>query len=346
MNNYLKLNRTYISLLCCLFFSLKLCGEIALEPLKKSIYHPKPIQFSIPESKIIKTIPTKDQDFAFIVPGNFKTYIYTQEADYYKDYQRSLYAITCCKGGWDCLRHYEILANGCIPYFIDLEECHPNTMKFLPKEFILEAMNLPGVSYLKIDHSKFNRANYDALLQKLLEHTRKYLTSNAMAEYLLKSVNYKGSGSILYLTCNYPGAEYMRDLTLIGLKENLKNRIVDFPKVPYIYKDYVRNGYLYGNGFTYTNIIDDYPTDRNNIEERIKNKEFDLIIYGIAYMAQPYYELVCKYYEPEKIIHICGGETWNGTKALPHNPTYIGKYPNLFLREWSYEVKYPQETGV
>src|SRR5579862_7558259 len=130
--------------------------------------YPYPLQFGIPESKIVRGIPKKDRDFAFIIPRQLETYIYTEEADYYRDYQRSYFAITCAKGGWDCMRHYEILANGCIPYFVDIDKCHPDTMKFLPKELIKQAMALPGVSYLKIDHAKFDKAKYNQILAQLL----------------------------------------------------------------------------------------------------------------------------------------------------------------------------------
>ena len=54
-------------------------------------------------------------------------------------------------------------------------------MHFLPRELIKEAMNLEGVSYLHIDHSKFDKEKYFEILGKLLEHTRKYLTTQAMA---------------------------------------------------------------------------------------------------------------------------------------------------------------------
>ena len=305
-------------------------------------YKPIPFQYSISESKIVQNIPKKDRDFALIIPGKPETYIYSKEKDYYDDYQRSLYAITQAKTGWDCLRHYEILANGCIPYFLDLDKCHPNAMFFLPKDLIKEAMNLPGVSYLKIDHTKFNRAKYDELLNKILEHTKKHLSSKAMAEYLLKSVNYKGSGSVLYLTGNYFPSEYMRDLTLIGLKEYLHDRVIDYPKVPHIYKNYdgPKNN-LYGKGFTYTNIATDYPIDRNSIEERIKNREFDLIIYSVIHMNLPLYELVCKHYKPEEVIYICGGEDQSSTPGGRHICSYLGLFPYLFLREWSFDVTYP-----
>ena len=203
---------------------------------------PYPLQFSIPEIKIVCTIPEKDKDFAFIIPGDLRTYIYQQESDYYKDYQRSYFAITCCKGGWDCMRHYEILANGCIPYFLDLDKCNPNTMYFLPKDLIKEAMNLPGISYLKIDHAKFDKVRYYEILNKLLEHTKQYLTTKNMAQYILNTINYTGSGKILYLS-QQVSPDYMREVVLIGLKEIFPQSVIDYPKIDFLYKSYSRRYY-------------------------------------------------------------------------------------------------------
>lgn len=286
---------------------------------------PHPMQFSIPEYKIVKEIPEKDLDFAPLIPGRLDTYIYHEESAYYKDYQRSYFAITCKKAGWDCMRHYEILANGCIPYFIDLDRCDSETMCFLPRELIKEAMNLEGVSYLRIDHEKFDRTKYQAILNKLLEHTRKYLTTRAMAKYLLNTVHYEGNGKILYLSRD-PYPDYMRCLTLIGLKENFPDRIVDIPKIEHIYRSYPGNiKGLYGKGITYTKNIEDVPVDRSRIEERIKNKEFDLIIYGSAHRGLLFHELVKQIYEPEKIVYICGEDY--------HRCGFVG-LKNFFLREF------------
>ena len=91
-------------------------------------------------------------------------------------------------------------------------------MSFLPKELIKEAMQLEGVSYRHIDHSKFDKEKYYTILNKLLEHTRKYLTTKSIASYLLNTVNYAGTGNILYLSAE-PRPDYMRCLLLIGLKE-------------------------------------------------------------------------------------------------------------------------------
>ncbi len=285
---------------------------------------PFPIQFSIAEEKIVKEIPEKDRDFAFIIPGDLSTYIYKKESEYYKDYQRSYFAITRAKAGWDAMRHYEILANGCIPYFLNLDKCNPQVLYFLPKDLIYEAMSLEGVSYLKIDHTKFNKAKYYELLNKLLEHTRKHLTTKSIAQYLLQKIDYKGDGKILFLT-NKVEPDYMPDCILAGLKELFQERVIDFPKIDFIYKSYEGDILqLYGRGMSYTKIIDDLPVNRDNIEERIKNKEFDLIIYGSVHRGILFHDVVKQVYEKEKIVYICGEDC--------HRCEYK-HLPNLFLRE-------------
>ena len=99
-----------------------------------------PIGFCIPAEKIVTFLPVKTKELSVIYPtknhGSFDNYIFDKEEDYYKEYQSSIFAITRKKGGWDCLRHYEILANGCIPYFIDIEKCPENTLFRFPREMI------------------------------------------------------------------------------------------------------------------------------------------------------------------------------------------------------------------
>lgn len=288
-------------------------------------YEPKPIQFSIPEVKIVKTIPDKSFDFATIIPGRLETYIYNEEASYYSGYQKAYYAVTTKKAGWDCMRHYEILANGSIPYFIDIEKSPEKTMFRLPKKLIKEGMNLPGVSYLKIDHSIFDKKRYFEILAELLEYTRKNLTTKSMANYFLEKIGHSGKGKILFLSGDV-SPDYLRCLTLIGLKEILGTKVVDYPKIEHIYKSYAGDlKTLYGKGISYTKIIDDESIDRSDIEQRIKNKEFEFIVYGSVHRGTPYYDLVRATYPDEKIIYLDGEDFGKaGTKDLP----------NLFLREF------------
>ena len=306
-------------------FLFLICMALSFVSIDSKLFAaPFPINFSIPKSKIVKKIPEKDLDFAPLLPGVMSTYIYDEEADYYKDYQRSYFAVTCRKSGWDCMRHYEILANGCIPYFVDLDHCDKDTMFFLPRELILEAMHLPGVSYLHIDHQKFDREKYFEILNKLLEHTRQHLTTRKMARYILKKIGYTGKGKILFLSPN-TSPDYMRCLTLIGLKELYKNEVVDFPKIGHIYTSYGDVKGLYGRGISYTKIVPDLPVNRKDIEQRIIDKEFDLIVYGSVHRGLPYLELVQRVYEPEKVVYICGEDS--------HTCSFT-KFPNFFLREF------------
>lgn len=82
--------------------------------------------FSIPAEKIVRELPAKVRDFprhivdpevAARVPGAATRYAFADEAEYYRDLQGSRFGITTKRAGWDCLRHYEIAANGAVPCF-------------------------------------------------------------------------------------------------------------------------------------------------------------------------------------------------------------------------------------
>ncbi|HZV00685.1 MAG TPA: glycosyltransferase [Planctomycetota bacterium] len=98
----------------------------------------EPIAFSIPAEKIWTTPVAsagRDQRFPHhIVDPELKTllvegngappgdgYVHLTEEEYYSDLRRSVFGVTTKRGGWDCLRHYEIAANGAIVCFRDLD---------------------------------------------------------------------------------------------------------------------------------------------------------------------------------------------------------------------------------
>jgi len=115
-----------------------------------------PISFSVPKEKIIQEINNKPFFLiAPLIPGYKKTYIYNDEKSYNNMYEKSLFAITTKKAGWDCLRHYEILMNGCIPLFLNIKNCPELTCTNLPKKKISHV----NEKYLKfLPKSKFERA--------------------------------------------------------------------------------------------------------------------------------------------------------------------------------------------
>lgn len=137
-----------------------------------------PIHFAIPECKITTDRLTKTQDYGSIIPGQ-GGYKFDVEQEYYNDYNKSYFGVTMKKAGWDCMRHYEILANNCIPYFIDLHECPTNTLTNLPKELLLEARELA---------SNFDESKYFSILDELFEYTKSHLTTKELAKYVLEKI--------------------------------------------------------------------------------------------------------------------------------------------------------------
>jgi hypothetical protein len=100
-------------------------GSLGLRLLSRSV---RPLSFSIPEEHLASGDEPKtrllathviDPEVAAIV-GAPIGYPFASEADYYADLRASRFGVTTKKEGWDCMRHYEVAASGCVPCFRDL----------------------------------------------------------------------------------------------------------------------------------------------------------------------------------------------------------------------------------
>lgn len=287
-----------------------------------------PIGFSIHESLIVTEIPCKKKLLAHIIPGKLDTYIFTTADAYNQDYQESYFATTCKKAGWDCFRHYEILANGCIPLFTDIEKIPENIMTFFPKKLIQETNKL----YLQIVNGEI--ADYDEICKgyicRLLDHTRTYLTTKSMAQYVLTQSGFSSAKNILFLSGN-TRPDYLRCLTLAGFKELLGRGCHDFTKVPHIYDDYTCDiTALYGKGINYTKKVDASKAINivaPNIEENIKSHFYDVVICGSIHRGFPLKEIVHEHYKPNEIIFLCGEDE--------HKCELKNTMCHFFLREYT-----------
>ena len=175
----------------------------------------KPISFAIPKYKILKEIDYHPKNIlAPLIPGRLNTYIYNNENSYYEMYKKSIFALTYKKAGWDCLRHYEILMNGCIPLFLNIENCPKNIITTLPKSKLIDLLNefenifsfYNPFKIFKKKHLTFQRIfktlkfNFKSnnlenfieenervfeLKKDLLDFTKKNLTTENLAKYTL-----------------------------------------------------------------------------------------------------------------------------------------------------------------
>jgi hypothetical protein len=291
-----------------------------------------PITYCIAREKICQINPTKTKLLSNLIPGNILTYNYHTEEAYYQEYQKSYFAITMKKGGWDCMRHYEIIVNKSLPYFLDIEDCPETTMTHYPKNYQIEANAL----YHKLKHKKINEFTeedineYNQLRDRFMEHLQQHLTTDKMAEYILNSTNYRNVKKILFLSGNII-PDYSRCTILHGFKLLYGRDFHDYPKIPHVYKSDLGYTHLYGRGFSYTNLLEHELHDDTldtTIVENIRNKYYDIVIYGFYHRGMPFYDLVQTVYEPNEIILLCGEDFHDCDCEI-----YLQKGHYVFVRE-------------
>jgi hypothetical protein len=119
------------------------------------------------------------------VGGSVTSYAFDSETEYYADLQASKFGITTKRAGWDCLRHYEIAANGCVPCFRDLDKkpstCAPHG---------LNETNCIIYSDYEDLMTKINSIDEDQYRQ-LQAHSLQWIRENTtikMAKHILRQV--------------------------------------------------------------------------------------------------------------------------------------------------------------
>jgi hypothetical protein len=269
-----------------------------------------PFSYSIPDEFIVSSVPEKTQLQSFVVPDRSYSFGPGEQHLYYKEYQRSRFAITRKKGGWDCMRHYEILANGCIPIFENLENCPYFTMTTFPKELVLKANR----ELLPWDDSYIPK--YNEIVTQLLDHCRKFCSVSVRTEAFLSM--FPGAKKILMIKGS-KYENYLRETLAIGLRRKLGANFVEYPKIDVLY-DTADLSDKIGFGYSYGGLLPDIPVDRGNTLLRMMKHEFDVIIYGKVGYAEwgPVGNMerldVPPNYRPNEIAFLYGGDGLQDTK--------------------------------
>jgi len=297
-----------------------------------------PISFSMPPEKIVASVPTKTQLLAHIIPGDLSTYIYKTEEAYYKGYQDSYFGITIKKAGWDCMRHYEILANGCIPLFFNILDIPPKTMVNFPRDLIAKT-NKIYVELLDKPLEESDKQRLNSHIEELLYYTRTHLTTTRAAQNILNSIGASQAKRVLFLSGNLD-ADYLRCLTLSGFKNLLGAECHDYPRVAHLYDDYTGDFVRHwGGGMTYQKTIrtayrnDEYD---NTVVSDIMNHKYDIVVYGSYHRGLPFIDIVSSFYKDNEIVLLCGEDCDIDKNRTYHNCP-LKKYSetdiNIFIRE-------------
>jgi len=216
-----------------------------------------PISFGIPASEVVDCVPYKGSDFATVVPYREKSYVFgpADEAEYKRDYRKARFGITREKAGWDCMRHYEILAAGSVPIFLDIDKAPSGVMPFLPKKLLSHIRHQPAFSLegcdmkhplgkcnFWLDEALFDQKDYDSAACSLLEHTKARLTTRALAEYALRAAGIdrgqweKATFRALYLGGTAHNSDYLRDLMFHGFRDLLGDKVFEYNTPRYMYE--------------------------------------------------------------------------------------------------------------
>ena len=176
-----------------------------------------PIGFSIPPQYVRAVVPAKGQALATVIPGAHDTYKFLPTPDatpneltalergYYADMERAYFGLTWKKAGWDCLRHLELLAAGCVPLFTDIGTAPAGAVAFLPKRVLSLALRFPGVEHIRgvpgagdvnpsatrdvaINPAAIDPVLYSLTVTALLDYTRRHLTTPRMAAHVLATM--------------------------------------------------------------------------------------------------------------------------------------------------------------
>lgn len=140
--------------------------------------------------KIQKTAPAE----AFFKPEVMQhlrlhyPYAWNQEKEYYEDMQKSWFGLTCKKGGWDSLRHYEIMAAGSLLLFKEYDKkpilCSPQELPCFSYSSLEELDDIMNRLVINNKPTKL----YIEMLYAQREWLLKYGTTEARALEMVKTI--------------------------------------------------------------------------------------------------------------------------------------------------------------
>jgi hypothetical protein len=305
----------------------------------------KSIPYCIPDELFIEVRENKKYVISPLIPGDANDYLFIagEEDKYYEMYRKSMFAITMKKGGWDCLRHYEILASGCIPLFEDLEHCPIDSLVSFPKEILREAYKI----LIPWKNTEEQRKSYLEYSSRLFSYSLKHCSVSANASRFLSDMSHIGCcPKNILLLVGHPHVNYTRELNWIGIKRwasSVGSNAVEYPALEFLYDDFPQSrlGELYGNGFTYSRRISSsmrVVLSEKEIEESIREKKWDMIIYGKVGPDElsvgsipnlPFWQHVFKRYSRDEIVFWYGGD---GMQDM----TYPNKYSEHLVMHCQY----------
>lgn len=316
-----------------------------------------PIGFATPKEDMFPCIGRKHFEFSRVDPRNRNTYVYGvhDEYEYKRHMSHSLFSYTKRKAGFDCQRHHEIISSTSLPYFEDIDAIPNHTMPFIPRTLLQQAKALADSVAVKFD--EFGRpvsldvtlsfmAKYSNLSCCYQQYSKKYLTSEFLARYVLKVTGHEHAKKVLFIIPTTSWKDYLTSALLHGLKHVLgPDNVVDYPQKAIYYEvppyatayESIQSQTTHGLGYTVTHRLHNYESvPRKLIDSDIRNKSYDLVIYnevqrmhGLAGI-----ENIQAIYGPEDIVLIDGDDYSSGSFMMEVDNQNVNGYNNNVNYHW------------
>lgn len=297
-----------------------------------------PISFSVPEEIIVPYVPFKTCHTAS------HAYQFTEAEPYLKNYRSAIFGTTSLKCGWDAFRHYEILSQGTITYFDNLQGCPKQTLHSFPKEQVMSLMNKYGShTFSEIMSTSSSILHND--LDELLTYTRTNLTTRSAAEYILSKTSTPTTNNVLFLHNLDEKVDYQAMMTAHGLIHHTNGQVDIYTDMEYLYSDYPLENTvkLYGRGFNYSRHISatlKKSLSEEQVWEKIKVRHYDQIILYIHCQSQRPIPFLSgdldlhSYYSSSELSVVCGRDCdpYYDPNRDPNREWWIRDYHNCSLK--------------
>lgn len=304
-----------------------------------------PISFSFPEELIVPYVPFKTSHTAT------HQYQFNDSKPYLEMYRKSIFGHTSLKCGWDCLRHYEILSQGTIPFFHELKRCPTYTLTTFPKEQVLGLMD----KYFTLSYDQIMSTSSSILyddLNSLLDYTRNHLTTKQSAKYILSKTEYPETKKILFLTNGLQAGDYLEAMTMHGLFHITEGNVDLYPNYDSLYDNFPieETKKLYGKGFNYTRLLPSFlkrTPSEDEIWQKIKERYYEHIILYMHCRSTDLMPFIFgdrsinMYYNINEVSVLCGKDCDDYTDAMGSHILMfhhcmlkvLSNSQNVFIRE-------------
>jgi hypothetical protein len=284
-----------------------------------------PISFSKFENTIKNQSIQNRKPLSTIIPGD--PYSYDSYERYLWEYEKSMFAITHKKGGWDCYRHIEILESGCIPLMHDARKIPEGSMFYYPKElFALIYENYLNGRIFEHEH----------IIRYLEKWFTKYLSSKASVHNMLELSGFNQGthpSKCLFVDLElHKRLDYLSAMVLSGLfaQESIETFILGRPP-EYMFQDYEGDvSMLYGRGFGYSRILE--PKSRRTVEiESLDFEKYDFVVVGSALRNRFFLEKYRENLKTSKLIILDGADEPISQVQLRWLKSFL--HAKIFVRE-------------